>query len=209
MPTIETITSDIFDYQTLSDVLKEYSSPRDKISSLLKKKLIVRIKKGLYIFGDSLRKNPVPRELLANLIYGPSYVSLDYALHFHGIIPERSEALTSVCLGRSRRFSTPLGLFLYRSIPASAFHLGINRVDPQSDNAFLMAAPDKALADKIVLEKGTPITSQKEMLSFLTNDLRIDYEYIRSLAPERIYDFAAAFRSRKLHILGGLAKRLK
>lgn len=203
------IHSDIFDYQTLSEALKGYASPRDKISSLMKKKLIVRIKKGLYIFGDSLRNNPVSRELLANLVYGPSYISLDYALHYHGMIPERSEALTSVCLGRSRRFSTPLGLYLYRSIPDSAFHLGIDRMETDTDNIFLMAAPDKALADKIVLTKGTPITSQKEMLSFLMEDLRIDPEFIRSLASERIFDFATAFRSRKLHLLGGLIRRLQ
>ena len=203
------IPSDIFDYQTLNEALKNYASSRDKISSLMKKGLIVRIKKGLYIFGESLRRNPISRELLANLIYGPSYISLDYALHFHGLIPERSEPLTSVCLGRSRRFSTPLGLFIYRSIPTVAYHIGVERVETDRDNAFLMAAPDKALSDKIVLEKGTPISTQKEMKAFLNEDLRIDPEYLRKLEPDRIFRFAEAFRSRKLRLLGGIAKRLQ
>ena len=205
----KTIQSDIFDYQALSEALKEYASPRDKISDLLKKKIIIRIKKGLYVFGETLRQNPVPRELLANLIYGPSYVSLDYALHFHGFVPERSEALTSVCLGRSRKFSTPFGLFLYRSIPASAYNTGMLRIETESERAFLMAAPDKALADKIVMERGTPISTQKEMLAFLTEDLRVDSGILRSLDSRRFSDFADAFRSRKLRLLSALIKRLQ
>ena len=41
---------------------------------------IVRVKKGLYVFGLDYRRGAWSREVLANLIYGPSYVSLDYAL---------------------------------------------------------------------------------------------------------------------------------
>ena len=48
----------------------------------------MRIRKGLYAFGEPLRRAPISRELLANLIYGPSYISLDYALSYHGLIPE-------------------------------------------------------------------------------------------------------------------------
>ncbi|MFC2157557.1 hypothetical protein ACFLT9_06945 [Acidobacteriota bacterium] len=203
------IPSDIFDYQALSEALTGYAYPRDKISDLMKKKIIVRIKKGLYIFGETLRQNPIPRELLANLIYGPSYVSLEYALHFHGLTPERSEALTSVCLGRSRQFSTPLGLFVYRSIPLSAYQIGMLRMETEQDRAFLMASPDKALADKIVTERGTPLASQKDVFSFLTEDLRVDSSILPNLDPKRIYDFADSFRSRKLRLLGDLVKRLQ
>jgi len=70
--------------------------PRDKISDLLKKGTIIRVKKGLYVFGEDNRKKPYSKEILANLIYGPSYISLDYALQYHGLIPERVEAVTSV-----------------------------------------------------------------------------------------------------------------
>jgi len=69
-----------FDYQTLLECLKKYSRPRDKITDLLKTGDIIRIKKGLYLFGDEYRLRPYSREILSNLIYGPSYISLDYAL---------------------------------------------------------------------------------------------------------------------------------
>ena len=85
------------------------------------------MKKGLYIFGEEYRRKPYSREILANLIYGPSYISLDYALQHYGLIPERVEAITSVARGRSRKFSTPIGLFTYRMIPLNAFRIGMKQ----------------------------------------------------------------------------------
>jgi len=62
-----------FDYQVLMDCLKDYAHPRDKVSDLLRKGHITRIKKGLYVFGEEYSQGSVSREVLANLIYGPSY----------------------------------------------------------------------------------------------------------------------------------------
>jgi len=83
----QAIEHEVFDYQVLQAGLKEYRKPRDKVSALLAAGEIVRVKKGLYLFGETHRRRPFSAELLANLIYGPSCVSLDYALAFHGLIP--------------------------------------------------------------------------------------------------------------------------
>jgi len=203
------IQAEIFDYQTLTDLLKGLSSPRDKITDMLRQGIIIRIKKGLYVFGDKYRRHPYSKELLANLVYGPSYVSLDYALAYYGIIPERAEALTSVTLSRSRRFSTPAGLFIYRQIPARAYETGMVRVEADSDQAFLIASPEKALADKIVSVRGTRIASVTEMSRFLEADLRIDARNLESLSAERIEEFAGRYRSLKLRRLSGLLRRLQ
>ncbi len=203
------ITAEIFDYQTLTDALKDLSSPRDKITRLLREGVIIRIKKGLYVFSDKYRRYPYSKELLANLIYGPSYVSLDYALAYHGLIPERVEALTSVTPSRSRRFSTPVGLFIYRQIPALAYEVGMIRVEGEHDQAFLIASAEKALADKIVSVRGAPIASIGEMGRFLEKDLRIDAVAIRSMSAERIDEFAGRYRSLKLRRLSGLLRRLQ
>ena len=148
-----------FDYQMLLDALAEYARPRDKITQWLNKGVIVRIKKGLYVFGDGLRRKPYSRELLANLIYGPSYLSLEWALQHYGLIPERVEALTSVTTGRSRKFRTPAGLFVYRQIPLQAFRTGMTRVEIDGVPAFLVATREKAIADKIRQERGAGIGS--------------------------------------------------
>ena len=59
-----------FDYQTLLHSLSQYARPRDKISDLLRKGIIIRVKKGIYIFGEDYRRRPFSHEILANLIYG-------------------------------------------------------------------------------------------------------------------------------------------
>jgi len=203
------IQAEIFDYQTLTDALKDLSSPRDKITDLLRQGIIVRVKKGLYVYGDRYRRHPYSKELLANLVYGPSYISLDYALAYYGIIPERVEALTSVTISRSRRFSTPVGLFIYRQIPARAYEAGMVRVEAENSQAFLIASPEKALADKIVSVRSAPIASIAEMRRFIEEDLRIDAGAIRSLSAEKIDDFAGRYRSLKLRRLAGLVRRLR
>ena len=136
------VQPEIFDYQTLIDALGDLSAPRDKITTLLQQGIIIRVKKGLYVFGDRYRRQPYSKELLANLVHGPSYISLDYALAYHGLIPERVEALTSVTPNRSRRFATPVGLFIYRQVPARAYEVGVVRAEADHEQAFLIASPE-------------------------------------------------------------------
>jgi len=203
------IQTEIFDYQTLMYALKDLSAPRDKTTLLLRQGVIVRVKKGLYVFGDKYRRYPYSNELLANLVYGPSYVSLDYALAFHGLIPERVEALTSITTNRSRRFATPVGLFVYRQVPVRAYEVGVVRVEAENQQAFLIASPEKALADKIVSVRGGRIASIAEMSRFLEADLRADANALRTLSAEKIDEFAARYRSLKLRHLAGLVRRVQ
>jgi len=203
------IQSEIFDYQILTDALKDLSSPRDKTTLLLRQGFIIRVKKGLYVFGDKYRRHPYSKELLANLIYGPSYVSLDYALAYHGLIPERVEALTSVTPSRSRRFSTPAGLFIYRQVPARAYEVGMVRVEGEHGLAFLIASPEKALADKVVSVRGAHIANIGEMGRFLEEDLRIDAGALRPLSAEKIAELAGRYRSLRLRRLSGFLRRIQ
>ena len=61
-----------FDYPLLTSVLGGYAGPRQKIHALLRSRVIVRVKKGLYVFGPEYSRRPICREALANLIFGPS-----------------------------------------------------------------------------------------------------------------------------------------
>lgn len=203
------IEGEEFDYQVLLDSLKEYERPRDKITSLIRQDAIVRVKKGIYIFGQKYARRPFSREILANMIYGPSCVSLDYALHYHGLIPERVEAITSVTSGRGRRFSTPAGLFIYRTVPMAAYPVGIDQVELEGGRSFLMAVPEKALADKIHDDRGTGIRSQSEMRRYLLESLRIDAETLGKLNAETIDLLAGRYRSRKLRLLSEVVSRFR
>ena len=202
------ISQEEFDYQTLLDCLKDYARPRDKISGLLRKGIIIRVKKGLYIFGDDYRRRPYSREILANLIYGPSYISLDYALQHYGLIPERVEAVTSVTIGRSRKFFTPIGLFTYRMISLEAFRIGMDRIEIGDGRAFLMATPAKALADKLHEGRGTGIQTQKELSKYLEESLRIDPAVLGELKQMDLDAIARHYRSKKIRLLSELVHRI-
>ncbi len=197
-----------FDYQALMAALSGYSNPWEKITSLLRNGSIVRVKKGLYVFGEALRKRPFSRELLANLIYGPSFVSLDYALAYHNLIPERVEILTSVTTKRPRWFETPVGSFVYRHAPRRYYHLGMDRVE-QGDIAFLIAVPEKALADKIRDDRGNPLRSQSDAAEYIFEDLRIERSDFLQMDPGLLADMADAAGSRKIGACARLLTRMK
>ena len=197
-----------FDYQTLLTALNEYKRPRDRITRLLRQGTIVRVKKGLYVFGEGEKRGHVHKGVLANLIYGPSYVSLEYALRHHGLIPERVEAMTSVAVGRSREFTTPLGRFTYRTIPLSAFRAGVERVEIGQGRHYLQALPEKALADKLYADKVPPPTL-KNIRAYLIEDLRMDPTALRALNPDLLADYADRYRSRKIRFLASVVDRMK
>lgn len=208
-PVLSRITREEFDYQSLLDVLRDYARPRDKVSDLIRKGVIVRVKKGLYVLGEGYRRRPYSRELLANLIYGPSYISLEWALQYHGMIPERVEAVTSVTTGRSKRFQTPAGLFIYRQIPLQAFRFGMTRVETEGQGAFLVATAEKALCDKIREDRGTALRSLKEMQRYLIDDLRIDASVLVNMNANHIAEIAERYRSIKIRLLKALVDRLQ
>lgn len=206
-PVRKMIPYEEFDYQTLLGALRGYTHPRDRITTLLRKGSIIRVKKGLYIFGDENRQRPYSREILANLMYGPSYISLEYALSHHGIIPERVEAVTSVTVGRSRKFSTLVGLFSYRMIPMAAFRTGVDQADTTEGRSYLIAVPEKALADKLHSDR-VSIRTQKELRSWLFDDLRIESAIIQEMNPDLLEAYAGSYRSRKIWLLSRLTRRL-
>ena len=196
----ERIQRDIFDYQQLVACLDQLSKPRDKIRQLLDRGELIRVKKGLYVFCEPLRRAPVSRELLANLIYGPSHLSLDYALSHHGLIPERVDTVTSVTTGRSREFDTPFGAFSYRHLRESRYAAEVT-LEQQGDVSFLIASPEKALADKIWADKRFSGIRLADYGPYLLDDLRVDPSALAGLDSSRLDLVARAYQSRKIHLL--------
>ena len=194
------INRDVFDYQQLTDCLASLRKPRDKIRRLLAKGDIIRIKKGLYVFGEVFRRGPLCRELLANLIYGPSYISLDYALSHYGLIPERVETVTSVTTGRSRKFDTPFGMFSYRHLSTTRYAPGVF-LEQSGEDSYLIASPEKALADKIWVDKRIGGAQWIDYGSYLFQDLRLDRDCLITLDTNRLTDIANAYGSRKIDLL--------
>jgi hypothetical protein len=202
------IRGEVFDYQVLQDALAGYRKPRDRITRLLASGVIVRVKKGIYCFGEVLRRDPLSREYLANLIYGPSYVSLDYALSHHGLIPERVETVTSVTSRPSRDFDTPFGRFSYRMLKGPRYCIGAV-LEEGGKTPFLIASPEKALADKVWADKRFNGLRVSDYAPYLLEDLRMDGRALRGLDPSRLQAIAAAYGSVKINNLVRFLKRLE
>ena len=202
------IHGEIFDYQVLLDALAGYRKPRDKITRLLAAGTIVRIKKGLYCFGEPFRKEHISREYLANLIYGPSYISAEYALSYYGLIPERVETITSVATRRSRDFATPVGVFSYYMLKPSRYAVGAV-FETAGKIPYLMASPEKALVDKVWSDKRFNGLRIIDFDDYLSDDLRIDRGDLRKLEHDRLQAIAKAYDSAKINNLVRHIKRLK
>ncbi|MEI6564905.1 MAG: hypothetical protein WCO42_11435 [bacterium] len=202
------VEQDVFDYQILMDTLREYRKPRDRIHRLVADGEIVRVKKGLYVFATPFRRQPIVREQLANLIYGPSYVSLDSALSFHGLIPERVEAVTSVTTGRSRAFDTPFGFFSYQSLSPTRYALGA-LLQTSGTVPFLIAAPEKALADKVWMDKRFAGNRVAGFGAYLRDDLRIDGDVLSRLDFDRLEEIEKTYASSKINTLFRYLAKMK
>ena len=174
------IEEDIFNYQQLINCLQDYRKPRERITQFFKSGEIIRIKKGLYTFSEVLRKQPLCKELIANLIYGPSYLSGEYALSYYGLIPERVTTLTSVTIERSKKYETPVGLFSYKKIINPLYPSGI-KIEKVGKLSFLIASPEKALIDKVWFDKSFHGLSTSDYKHYLENDLRIDFERLKDI----------------------------
>lgn len=178
-----------FGHGALLPVLQDYRRPNDKIAEWLRQGVLLPVKRGLYVRGDA--KGALCLPLVANRLYGPSCVSLEYALAWHGLIPERTYELTSVCLGRGRRIDNVLGHFSYARLPVQLYPCGIVQASVSAQETFLIASPAKALCDKILLTPHLRIGSRAALQRFLFEDLRIDADALRDLDLAVVRTYAA------------------
>lgn len=187
------IKSEEFDYERLLQELRHYKKPRDAITRFLRDKSIIRVKKGIYVFGENYRKGLICKESLANLIYGPSYISLEYALSYYGLILERVEQITSMTPLRSKTFQTPVGVFSYVHLLLRKIAVGVTLIESDPQHKFLIATPEKALADRISFHKN--LTSTQDVYSFVCEGLRIEEEMLVKLRIPLLKQIEAIYRN--------------
>ena len=181
------------DYSYLMNLLKGYNSPRDKISRMIKKKEIIQVKKGLYVQSPEFG-HPINLKVLANLVYGPSYISLEYALSYWGLIPEKVEEITSMTNKRNKVFETPVGTFSYKYLHSSKFSVGIERISEET-GAFLIASKEKALCDRLALVKDLNVS---EIPGFFEYDLRLDMDELPGFDIELVKEIAKVYKKKSV-----------
>jgi len=179
----------------LLDELKSYRNPAMKITSLVKTGELTRVVRGLYETDPH-----TPGYLLAASIYGPSYLSFEYALAHHGLIPEAVHQYTSASFDkkRAKQFETPFGVFSYRDVPEKAFPYG---VQPLIENgySYRLATPEKALCDE--LYKLSPCANRVELDQLLFENLRIDRQAFLELDLTEMEQLASLYQTKNHKLL--------
>ncbi len=205
------ITTSVFTHDRLESLLSPHRcNVNAKISYMVKKGELVRLKKGIYIFGQDYQKEHVDIISVANTLYAPSYVSYEYALAHYGLIPERVYEITSATLRTKKAFETELGRFSYKPVPLQAYAIGVDWLYDSSNGGKLIATPEKALCDKVRSDRGIGRLSQEKLAAYLEYDLRIELNSLIDLDTELISIIAEAYRSSNLeHISKLIAKRKK
>ena len=163
------------DYLFLFDQLSSFKSPKKKIFDLKKKGYLRSLKRGQYFNLKSKYIKTTSYELVANSLYFPSYVSMEWALQFYGLLSDRVTVVTSVTTMRSKDFKTPYALFSYKHITKKRYPVGYVSMVHNDNDIFLIARPEKALIDYInIRAKDLTIKTHEDIREFLENDLRLD-----------------------------------
>lgn len=180
-----------FTHHMVMEALAEYKRPNDKISELVKKGELTSVRRGLYIPGPEADL-PIPDLfLIANHLRGPSYVSLETALAYWGMIPERTYEISSATLKTTKLYVTETGRFSYKKLPVPYYSFGIQSVEIAPQQVALIASKEKALCDKIVLSPGVLLRSVAQTRDFLIEDMRIDEDTLAELRTDVISSWIA------------------
>ena len=187
----------------LHDELKNYSNIKSKIQSLCSKGDLYPLvrNRGLYETDGSL-----PGYCLALIINGPSYLSFEFALSHHGLIPEAVYAFTSATFetGKKKIYTNHFGTFTYRDVPAEVFPLEVEAY-VEKGYRYLLASPEKALCDK--LYELPPCRNRAELSEMLFDDLRIDEEAFAGLDLAKLSELAGQYRCTNHRILRSLLRK--
>jgi len=178
--------------QNLLPLLREYTNPGDFVSRLVKSGELIRLKNGFFVISEKIENSRVPFEQIANLLYGPSYISYEWALSYYGMIPEGVYVVTSTSAIRSKEYKTPLASFEYNYLSHPRYSIGIDLKENESGN-FLIATPEKALCD-LVHKKSKNLTS-RELLVDLIEARRIDEAHLKNLDKKHLAEIADCYRS--------------
>ncbi len=179
----------------LTDQLRKYGDPAGKILRMKASGELFPLTRGLYETDANAQGY-----CLAGAIFGPSYLSFDYALSVYGLIPEAVYSFTSATFDKkkAKTVENRFGRFTYRDVPTDAYPFGIV-IKEENGYIYQMASPEKALCDKLYTMP--PVTSQKELERMLFEDLRIDRTEFAKLDVDSIREIGAKYRCNNLKYL--------
>ena len=183
-------------FDALAQQFAGYTDVKGKIRREVQGGRLVQVARGLY--ETDARTDG---KYLAGAIYGPSYLSFDYACPSTRSFPRRFTI--PILRRRSARARpsatrTPSARFLYRDVPAAVYPLGVE-IKVEGGYSYQIASPEKALCDK--LYSLSPVYSVKALKELLFDDLRIDEAAFFALQKDDISQLAPLYRATNLKLL--------
>ena len=201
--TLEDLRNTPFRMQDLSSVFTNCVNLATKAKRLEQDGKIIRLKKGLYVTSPRISRMELSPFLLANHIYGPSYVSMQTALRYYGLIPEAVYSAQSMTTGVARDYENTVGTFNYIHVPTRYYNIGVT-MNESAGVTFMIATPEKALCD--LLYKKEPVYSIKQLKELLFNDLRIDENEFKKLNKKDIISICDYYQKKNLNFLKKMLK---
>lgn len=162
---------------------------------------IIKIRKGLYQLNQNDRRINPSRLFIANELYTPSYISLEYALSFYGLIPEKVSDVTCITSKKTASYKNSLGQFIYQHVKERCF-TGFKEFQDEAGLIYFMAVPEKAVIDFLYLNQGRFKADYKKQLfgSFR-------FQNIKQLNRKKLSQYAKLFTSRKLERIVSILSR--
>jgi len=161
-----------FNLFSLTDVNKLFPQEnsqlvKTQLHRFAKRKLITQVKRGWYCFDPA----KIDELILANILYQPSYISLETALNYYGLIPDITQGITSITLTTTKKITNNFGVFYYTKINQPLFY-GFTKIkSAQSKRFFNLAFKEKALLDYFYIRKIKKVTDLRINLNLVDSQI--------------------------------------
>ncbi len=177
----------LVDTRVLSPEDRGSLSLKVQISRWVKSGKLIQLKRGLYVLAEPYRKMTLSEFYIASALKSPSYISLEKALEYHGLIPEAVHVFTSVTTKRPESFETPAGRYDYNHVKPSLFwgYLSLN----MGGQTIFMATPEKALLDFFYLKH------VKVSLDYL-EEMRL--QNVEDIKLNKLLEYSRRFKKKNL-----------
>jgi predicted transcriptional regulator of viral defense system len=176
----------VFSTQDIYKVFPHFDSRR--LVEWQAKNYLQKLSNKWYCFAK-MERSEFSQFRVANLLCKPSYISLESAFDFYGLIPESTFSSTSVTTKKTSHFENDRGNFTYRSIKNSIFW-GYKTLY-SSQEPILMAELEKAILDYLYLHPEIQTVSDMEALRF-------NADVLAGIDSGKFMSYLSLFKSRAL-----------
>lgn len=185
----------------LRSELYKYANPDAKVKNMVKQGELVPIKKGIYETDKFTQGH-----YLASVLYGPSYLSFEFALSYHSLIPETVYNFTCATFERkkAKQYNTSFGVYTYRDVPSDAYPIEVV-LKMESGYSYQIATPEKAICD--MLYKTSPLQNLSGLKYFLFEDLRLSETEFYAMNLQKMSDISQLYKTKNHKLLRSLIRK--